>query len=236
MAGDVIHDNVQMAINLYRAVKDVVPHAKIVNPFGNCSYPGSADVQRETQWQDGPVHDSVLAFGFVKRVQHTLAESYRKQYGIKTVNWLVCNPYGPENHINLDKMHALNGIIIRMMRAQQNGDKTFEIWGTGTPIREWLYITDAARIMVHSIEHVAEQTHPVNVAKKQGYSIKEIAELVSKILEYPVEFVYKTDMPDGAPVKIMDDALFRSKYPDFTFTKLEDGIRETIAHFKPMLV
>jgi GDP-L-fucose synthase len=236
MAGDVIHDNVQMAVNLYRAVKDTCPQAKIVNPFGNCSYPGAADIQKESEWQNGPVHDSVLAFGFVKRVQHTLAESYRKQYGIKSVNWIVCNPYGPEKHLNIDKMHALNGILTRMMQAQKKGDKQFEIWGTGTPIREWLYIKDAARIMVYSIDNVDEQTYPVNVAKKQGYSIKEIAEIASKALNYPVEFVFKTDMPDGAPVKIMDDTQFRAKYPDFVFTPLDIGIQETIACFKPMIV
>jgi GDP-L-fucose synthase len=235
LAGDVIHDNLQMAVNLYHAVATVCPQAKIVNPFGNCSYPGAADIQRESEWQNGPVHDSVLAFGFIKRAQYALAESYRKQYGIKSVNWIVCNPYGPENHVNLDKMHAFNGILVRMMRAQRNGDTQFEIWGTGTPIREWLYIKDAAQIMVYSIENVEEQTYPVNVAKKQGYTIKEIAEIASKALKYPVEFIFNTSYPDGAPIKIMDNTEFRKKYPDFKFTPLNQGVQETIKHFSALI-
>jgi GDP-L-fucose synthase len=214
-AADVINDNLQMCLNLYRAVAAVCPQAKIVNPFGNCSYPGNADIQKESEWQNGPVHDSVLAFGFGKRTQYAIAESYRKEYGIKTVNWIVCNPYGPEHHLNLEKMHALNGIIVRLIKAQKAGDKEFVIWGTGTPIREWLYIDDSARIMVDSIDMVEEQVWPVNVAKKKGYTIKEIAEIAAKALNYPVAFTYDTTKQDGAPIKIMDDTLFRSKYPEF---------------------
>lgn len=234
-AADVINDNLQMCLNLYRAVASACPQAKVVNPFGNCSYPGEADIQRESEWQNGPVHDSVLAFGFGKRVQYTIAESYRKQHGIKSVNWIVCNPYGPEDHLNLDKMHALNGIIVRMIRAQRAGDKEFIIWGTGTPIREWLYIDDSARIMAHSVDHVEEQMWPVNVAQKKGYSITDIAILAAKALRYQVKFVYDTSKPDGAPVKIMDDTEFRKRYPDFTFTPFAQGIRTTIEHFKKII-
>jgi GDP-L-fucose synthase len=234
-AADVITDNLEMCLNLYQAVIKVCPQAKIVNPFGNCSYPGNADIQKESEWQNGPVHESVLAFGFGKRTQYAIAESYRKQYGIKTINWIVCNPYGPENHLNLDKMHALNGIIVRLINAQKAGDKKFVIWGTGAPIREWLYIDDSAKIMVDSIDIDEAQVWPVNVAKKKGYTIKEIAEIAAKALNYNVEFTYDTSKPDGAPVKIMDDTLFRSKYPDFEFTPLEDGIKTTIEHFKKII-
>lgn len=234
-AADVINDNLQMCLNLYRAVAAICPQAKIVNPFGNCSYPGETDIQRESEWQNGPVHDSVLAFGFGKRTQYAIAESYRKQHGIKTVNWIVCNPYGPENHVNLEKMHALNGIICRLIKAQRAGDKEFVIWGTGTPIREWLYIEDSARMMVHSVDHVKEQLWPVNVAQNKGYSITEIATLAAHALKYKVKFVFDTSKPDGAPVKIMDDTEFRKQYPDFQFMPFAKGIRTTIEHFKKIL-
>jgi len=234
-AANVINDNIQMALNLYRVVSEVCPKAKIINPFGNCSYPGEADIQKESEWQNGAVHDSVLAFGFVKRTQYAIAESYRKQHGIKSVNWIVCNPYGPEDHINLNKMHALNGIMIRMMEAKKKGDEEFEIWGTGKPIREWLYIEDAAKILFHSIDNVDEQTHPVNVAQKRGYSIAQIAKIVAKQLNYPVKFVFNTKYQDGAPIKIMDNKLFKNKYPKFKFTPLEEGIKTTIKHFQKIL-
>jgi GDP-L-fucose synthase len=234
-AADVINDNLRMCLNLYQAVAAVCPGAKIVNPFGNCSYPGDAVVQKESEWQAGPVHDSVLAFAFGKRTQYAIAESYRKQYGINTVNWIVCNPYGPERDINLDKLHALNGIIVRMICAQKKGDKEFVIWGTGTPVREWLYIDDSARMMVHSVDHVDSQLWPVNVAQNKGWTITEIAKRAAKELDYRVKFVYDTAKPDGAPVKVMDDTLFRSKFPDFKFTPLDTGIRTTVAHFKKLL-
>lgn len=235
-AGSVIDDNIQMALNLYRAVAKVSPRSKIINPLGNCSYPGTSLIQKESQWQDGPVHDSVLAFGSVKRTQYAIAESYRKQFGIRSVNWIVCNPYGPEDNINTNKLHALNGIIVRMINAQKRGDKFFEIWGSGKPIREWLYISDAAKILVYSIDHIDEQVYPVNVAQKKGYSVKQIASLVAKELKYHVRFRINTKYPDGAPVKIMDNKLFRTKYPNFKFTPFKDGVRDTVAFFRKKIL
>jgi GDP-L-fucose synthase len=177
----------------------------------------------------------VLAFGFGKRVQYAIAESYRKQHGVKSVNWIVCNPYGPEHHVNIDKMHALNGIIIRMIKAQRNNDTEFMIWGTGKPIREWLYIEDSANIMAYSVHHIEEQLWPVNVAQKRGYTITQIARLVAKALNYKVKFVYDTTKQDGAPIKIMDNALFKKTVPSFSFTPFQKGIETTVKHFKKLL-
>ena len=229
-----IDDNMRIVLNIYKGVKEVCPKAKIINPISNCSYPGDANTHYEPDWQNGPVHDSVLAYASVRRMIYAVSESYRKQYGIKTVNWLIANSYGPGDYTDPNKVHALNGIIIRLMKASKAGDKTFEIWGSGKPLREWVYIEDAARILVESIK-IKEQVYPLNLAQNKAYSIAEIAEIAAKALEYDVTFTFNTKMADGAPFKILDDRQFRKKYPKFSFTPLEKGIKNTIKYYKTAL-
>lgn len=229
-AAEVTYDTFQMALNIYRAVAEVCPKALVINALGNCSYPGDATIAKESEWLSGPVHETVLASGMEKRVKYVLAASYNKQHGIKSVNWIMSNCYGPGAGTDPNKLHAMNGIIVRLLTAQKNGDKEFEIWGTGTPIREWVYVEDAARMLIDSIE-MPEQIYPVNFAQNKGYSIKEIAEMASRELNYPVKFVFNTSKPDGAPIKILDDTQFRAKYPDFKFTPIEQGIKKTIEYY-----
>jgi GDP-L-fucose synthase len=233
-AAEMIHDNTQMIINLYRGAQRVVPDAKIINPISNCSYPGEANVHYEPDWMNGPVHDTVLSYGMPRRMIYATAESYRKQYNTRTVNWLIANAYGPGDYLDPNKVHALNGIIIRLMKAQRAGDKTFEIWGSGKPTREWVYIEDAARMLVHSID-LPEQVYPLNLAQNQAYSIAEIARIAADILNYNPEFTFNTKMADGAPFKRLDDRQFRAKYPDFQFTSIADGICETVAYYQQHL-
>lgn len=233
-AGDMLHDNMQIVLNIYKGVQHACPSAKIINPISNCSYPGEANTHYEPDWERGAVHDSVLAYASVRRMIYACSESYLKQYNIETVNWLIANAFGPGDYTDPNKVHALNGILIRLIMAQRKGEKTFEIWGSGKPIREWVYIEDVARIMVDSIELEA-QVYPLNLAQNKAYSITEIAEIGAKALNYDVEFTFNTKYADGAPFKILDDRQFRKKYPDFVFTQLHTGIENTINYYKNIL-
>lgn len=233
-AADMIHDNTQMVGNIYRAVLNACPDAKLINPISNCSYPGEANTHYEPDWQNGAVHDSVLAYAMPRRMIYALAESYRKQYGLRSVNWLVANAYGPGDYTDPMKVHALNGIIIRLIRAMRAGDETFEIWGTGKPLREWVYIEDVARMLVQSIE-IDAQVYPLNLAQNRGYSIAEIAAMAAEALDYHVTFRYNTAYADGAPFKILDDRQFRAAHEDFQFTPIDEGIRRTIAYYQQAL-
>jgi len=234
-AADVVHDNMQIILNLYRAVQQACPAALVVNPVSNCSYPGAAVVQKEAEWLDGPVHDSVLAYGNPRRMIQVVAECYCKQYGTRSINWLVANAYGPGDALDPDKVHAMNGIVIRLIQAQRGGRREFEIWGTGRPVREWCYIEDAARILVASLQQEGTQTYPVNLGQNKGYSIAEIAELAARELGYDVRFTFNTKFPDGAPTKVLDDARFRQLHPHFAFTPIAEGLRRTIEYYQAEL-
>ena len=229
-----IHDNTQLILNIYAAALEACPQTKIINPISNCSYPGHADRYCEPEWQNGPIHDSVLPYGMTRRMIYALGECYRKQYGSQSVNWIIPNAYGPGDSTDPNKVHALNGIIIRLIQAQLLGNRKFEIWGTGKPVREWVYIADVARILVDSIA-MEEQVYPLNLAQNKAYSIAEIAEIAARALDYEVEFVFNTNYADGAPIKIMDDRRFRERHPSFRFTPLEEGVRNTLDYYRSVL-
>ncbi len=234
-SADMIRDNMQLIINIYEAVKTACPNTKIINPISNCSYPGDANIHYEPDWQSGPVHDSVLAYASTRRMIHAFAECFYRQYKINSVNWIIANAYGPGDHTDPNKVHALNGIIIRLLQAKKKGETTFEIWGSGRPTREWVYIEDAARILVDSIESIDNQIYPINLAKNKAHSITEIAQLAADILKYPVEFIFNTKYTDGAPTKILDNRQFQEKYTDFKFTPLEEGIKNTIKYYQNLI-
>lgn len=233
-SADMIHDNILLATNLYRAVLKGCPKAKIINPISNCSYPGDANIHYEPDWEKGAAHESVLAYASTRRLIYALSRCYANQYRIHSVNWLVANAYGPGDNIDPNKVHALNGIIIRLLKAQQKNEPTFEIWGSGKPTREWVYIEDVAKMLVNSLK-MEDQIYPLNLAQNKAYSITEIAEIIAKILNYEVNFVFNTKYPDGAPFKVLDDRKFREKFPSFAFTPIETGIRKAIKYYKNVL-
>jgi len=234
-AAAVFHDNTQMALNLYRAVAEVCPSARLINPLSNCSYPGEADVQREPEWLHGEVHESVLSSGNAKRMVYYLARCYAKQYHVRTLNFLVPNAFGPGDYTDPTRTHALNGMIIRMLQAQRQGRAEFEIWGTGRPLREWGYVDDLVAILRHSLTLETDLTYPVNIAQNRGYSIRESAELIAKALGYEGRLFFNASYQDGASRKVLDDHRFRQVFPDFRFIDHEEGIRRTVEYYRSVL-
>ncbi len=236
-AGDVVRDNSLMYINLYEAVKQVDQTIKIINPISNCSYPGIIDIQNEEDWWNGQIHQSVESYGTPKKLGFIISECYRRQYGIKTVNLIIPNSYGPNDYLDEERTHAMNGIIMRMIKAQQSGDTEFVIWGTGSPIREWIYMSDAAKIIKQIIDQDLYDTlpNPINLGQQYGVSIKETVEMVKKALNYDVDIVCDTTKQDGAPIKVLGSKLFKQHFPDFQITPYSVGIEETIKYYTQKL-
>ncbi len=234
-AADVIRDNMQMTLNLYQAVSKICPTAKIINPLSNCSYPGESAVQLESEWWDGEVHDSVFSYGNAKKFLYVVSKCYKKQYKINSVNFLIPNTFGPGDSADPNKTHALNGIIIRMLKAKKDNSPKFEIWGTGKPIREWAYIDDVVKLMMKGIFIESDLVYPINLGQKKGYSIKESAKFVAEALGYKGKLYFNTDYQDGAMVKILDNKKFKKLFPNFKFFDHKKGIQNTVNYYKSKL-
>jgi GDP-L-fucose synthase len=234
-AADVANDNLRMTLNLYSTVLHSCRDAMVINPLSNCSYPGDSDIQQEDEWWNGPVHPSVWSYGNSKRTLGVVSDCYRMQYGIRSMNFLIPNAYGPGDSKDPNRTHAMNGMIIRMLQAKKKQDLKFEIWGTGKPVREWIFVKDIARVFAIAIDGKRERTRPVNIAQASGSSIGEIAAIIKHLTGYEGDLVFNTSYQDGAPKKILDNSRFKDLFGDFRFTALEDGIRETISYYNGVL-
>jgi len=235
-AAEVIRDNTQMYINLYRAVADINKNITIINPISNCSYPGIINIQDEDQWWDGSIHQSVESYGTPKKLGFIMSECYKNQYGIKTLNLIVPNAYGENDYTDEQRTHAMNGIIMRMIFAKKNKDPKFVVWGTGTPIREWIYMPDVGRIFKEIIDNNRyDLPNPINLGQERGISIKDTVQLVKEMTRYKGEILYDISKQDGAPIKILGSKLFNTFFPDFKFTDYETGINNTIKYYKEKL-
>jgi len=231
---DVCGDNIQMALNIYRSVKEIVPQCKIIQPFSNCSYPGKSSTQIEEEWLSGDVHPSIFSFGNSKRSIYYLSKCYYDQYSIKSVNLLFPNTYGPGDSCDPNHTHALNGMIIRMIQSMKRKEKEFVVWGTGNPIREWAYVDDFISVLVNAIE-INHLEYPVNVGQEMGYSIAESARMIQKALEFEGEILFDTTKMDGDPIKIMSNKKFKNLFPGFEFYDHKKGIQETVNYYKNIL-
>ena len=232
-AADVIDENTQMYLNLYKTVLDVNKEIIVINPLANCSYPGIIDIQNEDSWWDGEIHESVEAYGMSKKMSYIISKCYAKQYGIKTINLMLGGGYGENDYLNEERTHAMNGIIMRMIKAMKNNDSEFVVWGTGTPIREWVYMPDVGRIIKHIIDNEQyDLPNPINLGQEHGISITDIVLMVREELNYNVKIVYDITKQDGAPIKVLGNKLFKKHLPNFEFTDYKIGIKNAINYYK----
>jgi GDP-L-fucose synthase len=235
-SADVCHDNSMMYINIFKSILDIDPKIILINPISNCSYPGIIDIQNEENWWDGSIHPSVESYGTPKKLGYILSQCYQKQYGVKTINLIMANSYGPFDYLDENKTHALNGLVMRMIKSQKNKDKDFIVWGSGTPIREWLYMEDAAKLIKDIIDNNNYHLpNPINIGQEYGVSINESVETIKNLLNYDVNIIHDLTKQDGSPVKILGKTLFRENFPNFQFTDYETGIKNTIEYYKNII-
>jgi GDP-L-fucose synthase len=199
---ELFHNNLQMSLNLLEAAH-MSKVRRIVNPISNCAYPGSATFFKEDEFWDGPLHESVMVYGFARKASWVGAWAYAKQYGLDVVNLILSNMYGPEDHFEEERSHALGALIMKIVRAKETAQKQVIVWGSGTPVREWLHVDDGAEAMVRALE-VASTLEPINIGVGKGISIFEMAILIKELVGYEGELVLDASKPDGAPYKTID--------------------------------
>jgi GDP-L-fucose synthase len=222
--------NLQMTINLMEASKQFGVK-RIVNPVSNCSYPGEASVFREEEYWNGPLHESVMVFGFVRKASWVGAWAYSKQYDLDVLNLVLPNLYGPEDHFEEERSHALGALIMKMVEAKKKNLSEVIVWGSGKPLREWLHIDEAAEAMIRGL-NAARCLEIINIGVGCGISIAEMAYLIKECVGYEGALRFDTSKPDGAPSKIIDgsrgiELLDWSPKKDF-----KCGIQETINWYK----
>jgi GDP-L-fucose synthase len=228
----IFRNNLLMSVNLLEnCAKYKVK--RLVNPISNCAYPGDATCFKETEFWDGPLHETVRTYGAVRKLSQIGAEAYQKQYGLDTINLVLSNMYGPEDHFEEERSHALGALVMKMVEAKRKDAASVTVWGSGAPVREWLYVDDGAEAMVRAI-NIPSYADIINIGANKGISVKDLAVMIKEITAYRGELIFDAEKPDGAPHKTVDGAFGAKMLGWQPETKLEDGIRAAVKWYEEM--
>lgn len=221
-----LYENSKIALNLYEISRknDV---GILINPISNCAYPGHLTTYVESQFFDGPPHESVYNYGIAKRLSVDLGNGYFEQYKFSSANVVLSNMYGPEDHFDIERSHALGALVKKICDAKINNIQKVEIWGSGKPIREWLYVQDGANALIKSLD-LEKGHHFFNVGVQKGISIIDLANTIKKIVNWDGEFFFNADKPDGVYEKKVDGSKGESKLNWMPDIDLEYGIEKTV--------
>lgn len=235
-AADILDINMRMLLNIFHSIQKETPESVLINPIANCAYPGNLDSYIEDRFWDGKVHQSVYSYGNTRRMIEVLSTCYMMQHGMKVINYFTPNMYGPYDSTDPNKAHALDALISKVLKAMKDGKEELEVWGSGIAVREWLYAGDFAKIILHTINDIETYIfkEPVNIAQNGGLSIRELVSVITKETNYNGKIIWNKEMPDGAPRKVMDDVLFRKRFPEFKFTTLNQGIANTVKYYNDL--
>jgi GDP-L-fucose synthase len=228
--GEIFYNNILMATYLMEAARRSGVK-RFVNPISNCVYPAHLTKFKEEDLWSGPLHESVLVYGLVRKASLIQGWAYQKQYNFDSIHLILPNMYGPGDHFDEIRSHALSALIMKFVEAKRKNLPKVIVWGSGKPIREWLYVEDGAEALVRALE-IEPQIEPINIGRGEGISILELAELIKKITGFQGKIVLDKSKPDGAPCKIMIAEKMKKIFNWTPITNLEEGIKKTVEWYE----
>lgn len=200
---DFAYENMQMQCNVIKCAHDYQVK-KLLFLGSTCIYPKMAPQPIvESALLTGPLEVTNEAYAIAKIAGLQMCRFFKKQYGDNFISCMPTNLYGPRDNYDLQNSHVMPAMIRKFHEAKISGAPSVELWGTGSPLREFLYVSDMADACVFLLEHYHGEEH-VNIGTGKEVTIKQLAEMVQKAVGYEGEIVWNTAMPDGTPRKLTD--------------------------------
>lgn len=198
---DFIYDNLMIQNNVIKAAHDFKV-TKLLFLGSTCIYPKMAPQPiKEEYLLTGALEETNEAYAVAKIAGLEMCKFFKRQYGDNFISCMPTNLYGPNDNFDLKSSHVLPALIRKFYEAKVNGSKVVEVWGTGTPLREFIYVDDMAAACVFLMENYDGEQH-VNIGTGEEVSIRQLAETVKEVVGFEGELVFNTDMPDGTPRKL----------------------------------
>ena len=226
---DFLFDNLVIETNVIQAAH-LADVEQLVFLGSSCIYPKFAPQPiKEDALLTGPLEPTNEWYAVAKIAGIKLCQAYRRQYGRRYISIMPCNLYGLNDNFDLSTSHVLPALIRKFHAAKATGKTEVVVWGTGTPMREFLYVDDLADAVVFLMDRY-DGSEPINCGAGSDVSIRQLAETVGRVTGFEGKLVFDTSKPDGTPRKLMDSSRlaalgWRPK------TGLEEGIREVYRWF-----
>ncbi len=227
---DFIYENIMMQSNIiHSSYKSGVK--KLMFLGSSCIYPKLAPQPlKEEYLLTGELENTNEPYAIAKIAGIKMCESYHKQYGCNFIAVMPTNLYGPNDNYDLNNSHVLPALLRKFHDAKESNALTVTVWGTGTPLREFMFADDMADACVYLMKNYNGEKF-VNVGVGDDISIKDLAQLIKEIVGYNGEIVFDASKPDGTPRKLMDVSYLHSLGWKHTMS-LEEGIKKVYADYK----
>jgi GDP-L-fucose synthase len=227
--GDFLRDNLAIQLNVLDAARRQGV-AKLLFLGSSCIYPRLAEQPiREEALLTGPLEPTNEAYAIAKIAGIKMCQAYWRQYGCRFISAMPTNLYGPGDNFDLHDSHVIPALIRKFHEGKESGSATVDVWGSGSPRREFLHVDDLADACVFLMRHW-DSPEIVNVGVGSDVSIAELAGLVRSVVGYQGEIRYDRSRPDGAPRKLLDVSRLRALGWEAT-VPLRDGIERTYRWF-----
>lgn len=227
--GEFFYENIMINTNVIESARE---HGikNLVAFLSTCIFPDNVEYPlNEKKIHLGPPHFSNDAYAYAKRMTDIQIRAYKEQYNINYKSVIPTNIYGPNDNFNINDGHVIPSLIHKCYLAKQN-DTPFIIWGSGKPLREFIFSKDVAKLTEWVLEEYNE-SEPIILSTSEEVSIREVVNIITEIMDFNGDVLFDTSKPDGQFRKPSDNIKLKNYLPDFKFTSLYDGLNETIKTF-----
>jgi GDP-L-fucose synthase len=229
--GKFFYDNLMMGVQLIEQSR-LHGVTKFVATGTVCAYPKFTPVPfKEDDIWNGYPEETNAPYGLAKKMMLVQSQSYREQYGFNSIFLLPANLYGPGDNFDLETSHVIPALIRKCVEARRSGAPFVQVWGSGKPSREFLYVEDCAEGIVEAAR-VYNESEPVNLGNGREVVIKDLVETIARLTEFKGEIRWQSDKPDGQPRRQLDTSRAFEKFGFRANTSLEEGLRKTIDWFE----
>ena len=227
--GEYYYDNIMMNTNVLEAAR-LVKVDKLVSFLSTCIFPDEVEYPlTEKKIHLGAPHTSNYGYAYSKRMLDVQTECYRDQYGVNYICVIPTNIYGPYDNFDLGCGHVVPMLIHKCYLAKRD-NTDFTIWGSGKPLREFIYCDDVASLLEWSLDNY-DEAEPIIFSTSEEISIKDLVDVIVEKFNFKGNVVWDKDKPDGQFRKPSDNSKLLSYLPDVKFTPIEDGIEKTVNWF-----
>jgi GDP-L-fucose synthase len=225
MKGDFIYENIMIQSNIIKSSKD---HnvKKLIFLGSSCIYPKmSPQPIKEEYLLTGPLEPTNDAYAIAKIAGIKMCQSFNQQYGTNYISVMPTNLYGPNDNYDLNNSHVLPAMIRKFHEAKLESKDKVEIWGTGTPMREFLYVDDLADACIHLMLNY-NSSEVVNIGTGLDITIKDLALTIKEVVNFKGDIYFNSEMPDGTPRKLLDVSKLKDLGWEYKIS-LREGIEKT---------
>ena len=228
--GEFYYDNIMINTNIIESCRNF-GIKKLVTFLSTCIFPDKIEYPlTEDKIHLGPPHSSNYPYAYAKRMMDIQIRAYNEQYGTEYKSVIPTNIYGPNDNFSLQNGHVIPSLIHKCFLAREN--KTdFTIWGSGKPLREFIYVQDVCDLTMWVLDNYTEN-EPIILSTSEELSIKNVVEIIAENMNFKGNIIFDSTKPDGQYRKPSSNDKLKSYLPDYKFTSFETGIKKTIEWFE----